>query len=256
MTPTRPPIGTAAIAALSFAFTTFSLAAHADLTLVQTTTISNPQITAALQSMTPEQRAQVQKSGSPFFQTGPQTTTVYTHGRQSRLDYGAYTVIANPATRQVTTLNRRTRTYSQRPLNQPDSTGFSGATVRDLHQSKTILGHITHHYLISTANVGGAGSQLKADVWAAPDLAQPTGSLTGSGATGPLQALLRRVKGLPLQASFVVAGSPVGTVSVKLLARSVSTRPVPTSVFALPPGYKPGPVADPNSAGQLGGGLG
>lgn len=254
MSPTRPFARVCAVAALTGALA--APAAHADLTLVQTTTISNPQITAALQSMTPQQRAQVQKSGSPFFQTGPQTTTIYTHGRQSRLDYGAYSVIADPAKGQITTLNRRTRTYSTRPLAQNQSGGFAGATVRDLHQTKTILGHVAHHYTVATANVGGAGSQLKADVWAAPDLAQPTGSLTGGGPAGPLQSLLRQVKGLPLQTTLVVAGSPVGTVSVKLLARSLSTRPVAASVFALPAGYKPGQVAAPGGSSPLGDGIG
>lgn len=255
MSPTRPLIGAFALATLAGALA--APAAHADLTLVQTTTISNPQITAALQSMTPQQRAQVQKSGSPFFQTGPQTITIYTHGKQSRLDYGGYTFIADPATHQVLTLSRRTHTYSSRPLPQAQSGGFGGATVRDLHQSKTILGHVTHHYTVATANVGGAGSQLKADVWAAPDLAQPTASLTGGGPTGPLQSLLRQVKGLPLQTTVIVAGSPVGTVTVKSIARSLSTRPVAPSAFALPAGYKLGPVSPPGGgASPMGGGLG
>ncbi len=192
MSPTRPLTGALVLAALSGAVT--APAAHADLTLVQTTTISNPQITAALQSMTPQQRAQVQKSGSPFFRTGPQVVTIYTHGKQSRLDYGGYTFIADQAKGQVLTLNRRMHTYSSRPLGQAQGGGVSGATVRDLHQSKTILGHVAHHYMVSTANVGGAGSQLKADVWAAASLAQPSSSLTGGGPTGPLQSLLRQVQ--------------------------------------------------------------
>lgn len=252
MSPTR----TLACALTAIAGALAAPAAHADLTLVQTTTISNPQITAALQSMTPQQRAQVQKSGSPFFQTGPQTVTIYTHGRQSRLDYGGYSFIANPATHQVLTLNRRTRTYSTRPLPASQSGGFSGATVRDLHQSKTILGHVAHHYAVATANVAGAGSQLKADVWAAPDLAQPSGSLTGGGPTGPLQSLLRQVKGLPLQTTLIVAGSPVGTVTAKSVAKSLSTKPVAPSVFVLPAGYKLGAVGTPGGASPLGGGAG
>lgn len=254
MSPTCPRNGAFAVAALAGALA--APAAHADLTLVQTTTISNPQITAALQSMTPQQRAQVQKSGGPFFQTGPQTMTIYTHGRQSRLDYGVYSVIATPDARQVLTLNRRTHTYSTRPLPANGGGGFAGAAVRDLHQSKTILGHVAHHYTVATANVAGAGSQLKADVWAAPDLAQPSGSLTGGGPTGPLQSLLRRVKGLPLQTTLVIAGSPVGTVTAKLVAKSISTRPIALSVFALPAGYRPGPVGGANAPSPLGGGLG
>ncbi len=254
MSPTRPLNGIYAAAALAGALA--APAAHADLTLVQTTTISNPQITAALQSMTPEQRAQVQKSGSPFFQTGPQTVTIYTHGKQSRMDYGSYTFIADPGTHQVLTLNRRTRTYSTRPLDPNQGGGVSGATVRDLHQSKTILGHVAHHYAVATANVGGAGSQLKADVWAAPDLAQPSGSLTGGGPTGPLQSLLRQVKGLPLQTTLIIAGSPVGTVTAKSVATSISTQPVALSVFSLPTGYKPGPTGGGNGSSPLGGGLG
>ncbi len=254
MSPTRPLNGALAVAALAGALA--MPAAHADLTLVQTTTISNAQITAALQSMTPQQRAQVQKSGSPFFQTGPQTATIYTHGKQSRLDYGGYTFIADPSKGQVLTLNRRTHTYSTRPLPAGQSGGFAGATVRDLHQSKTILGHVAHHYTVSTANVGGAGSQLKADVWAAPDLAQPSGSLTGGGPTGPLQSLLRQVKGLPLQTTVVIAGSPVGTVTAKSLAKSLSTQPVSAALFALPAGYKPGPTGGGSGSSPFGGGLG
>ncbi len=254
MFPTRLHAGMGAVAALTLTFA--APAAHADLTLVQTTTISNPQITAALQSMTPQQRAQVQNSGSPFFQTGPQTTIIYTHGKQSRLDYGTYSFIADPAKGQVLTLNRRTRTYSTRPLGPSQSGGFAGATVRDLHQSKTILGHVAHHYVVATAGVGGAGSQLKADVWAAPDLAQPSSSLTGGGPTGPLQSLLHQVKGLPLQTTVVIAGSPVGTVTARLISKSVSTRPVSPSVFVLPAGYKPGPAPGASSSSPLGGGLG
>lgn len=254
MSPTRLRSSALALSALVGALA--APAARADLTFVQTTTINNPQITAALQSMTPQQRAQVQKSGSPFFQTGPQTVTIYTHGSQSRVDYGAYSVIANTATHQVVTLNRRSRTYSTRPLPPSQGNPFSGMTVRDLHQSKTILGHVAHHYTVATANVAGAGSQLKADVWAAPDLAQLSSSLTGGGPTGPVQSLLRQVKGLPLQTTVTVAGSPVGTVTVKSVAKSLSTRPVAASAFALPAGYKPGPVVPPGGASPMGGGLG
>lgn len=254
MSPIRSLPGLCAVTALAGVLA--APAAHADLTLVQTTTISNPQITAALQSMTPQQRAQVQKSGSPFFQTGPQTVTIYTHGKQSRLDYGGYTFIADTGKGQVLTLNRRAHTYSTRPLNPNQNSGIAGTTVRDLHQSKTILGHVAHHYTVATANVGGAGSQLKADVWAAPDLTQPTSSLTGGGPTGPLQSLLHQVKGLPLQTTVIIAGSPVGTVTAKSVAKSISTKPVALSAFALPAGYKPGPTSGGGVNSPLGGGLG
>ena len=216
--------------------------AHADLKMVQTTTINNPQITAALQSMSAQQRAQVQKSGSPFFQNGPQVTTIYVHGKKSRLDYGGFSFIADTGTHQLLTLNRATHTFSMRPLSAQDAAGPSGATVRDTHQTKMILGHLVHHYIVATANVAGAGSQLKADIWAAPDLSQPAAYGQSSGVTAPMQALMRRVKGLPLETTIVLAGSPLGTVTAKSVVRSVSTAPVSPALFAVPAGFHPGPT--------------
>ncbi len=249
----RPQIGV--IAAAAFAALLAPLPARADLTLVQTTTIINPQITAALQSMTPQQRAQVQRSGNPFFHSGPQTTTLYVQGKKSRLDYGAYTVIADPGTGRIVTLNRKTHTYSTRPYSAGSGGGIAGATPRDTHQTRRILGHVAHRYIVQTANVAGAGSQLKADVWAAPDLPRPALLDGAGGGQSPAQALLRQVKGLPLQTTVVVAGSPLGTITLKSLAKSVSIAPVAASVFALPPGFKAGNTGSPMGPG-FGGGLG
>ena len=64
-------------------------AARADLKVVQTLRIDSPQLKAYMDSMTPEQRAKMGRSGNPLLSGAPQVTTFYVRGGKSRAPMSA-----------------------------------------------------------------------------------------------------------------------------------------------------------------------
>jgi len=221
----------AALAALSAAS-----AARADLKVVQTLRIDSPQLKAYLDSMTPEQRAKMSRSGNPMFSGAPQVTTLYLRGSKSRADIGPTTYLSDAATHQTTVIDRRRHTYTtiQTPVAQ---VGQISATVKDTGQTKVIQGHPTHRYMMTGTMTSQPGTVIQGDIWAAQDLPQPT---LPSGSQGPLavmQDLMRKIKGFPLKTTMAVTGSPLGSTTVSTSVLSVSKAPLSASMFAVPAGY-------------------
>ena len=222
--------------------TTFALlsvcgAAQADLKVVQTTLIDSPQLKAYEETMTPEQRAAMAKSGNPLFQTGPQITTVYVHGPQTRADIGGISYLVNGATHLTTVINRRTHTYTIQPYHAPSSAGLGTATVKDTGQTKTIAGHPAHRYLLTAPLASQPGTIIQGDIWAASDVPQPSLLSTGSGPFAMIQSQFRKIKGYPLKSTIAVTGSPMGSTTVTTNVVSVSKSSLPASLFAIPAGY-------------------
>ena len=211
-------------------------AAHADLKVVQTTRIDNPQLKAYEETMTPQQRAQMAHSGNPLFQGGPQITALYTHGTHTRLDIGTTTYLLDSAGRTTETVNRRTRTYSVQPYRAP-SVGQTTVTVKDTKQTKMIAGHLCRHYFTTATLASQPGTLIQGDIWAAPDIPQPAALSAGSGPFAALQSQFRKINGFPLQSSLVVTGSPLGNTTVQTSVVSVSKAPLPASTFTVPAGY-------------------
>jgi len=211
-------------------------AAHADLKVVQTTRIDNPQLKAYEDTMTPQQKAQMAHSGNPLFQGGPQQTALYTKGSRTRLDIGTLTYLVDSASRQTEIVNRRTHTYSVQPYRTP-SAGQTTVTVKDTKQTKVIAGHLCRHYFTTATLASQPGTLIQGDIWAAADIPQPAALSAGSGPFAALQSQFQKIKGFPLKSSLTVTGSPLGNTTVQTSVVSVSKSPLPASTFAVPVGY-------------------
>lgn len=211
-------------------------AAHADLKVVQTTQIDNPQLKAYEETMTPQQRAQMAHSGNPLFQSGPQFTSLYTQGPRTRLDIGTLTYLVDSAARKTEVVNRRTHTYSVQPYRAP-SPGQTTVTVKDTKQTKVIAGHLCRHYYTTATLASQPGTLIQGDIWAAQDIPQPAVLSAGSGPFAALQSQFQKIKGFPLKWALTVTGSPLGNTTVQTSVVSVSKAALPASTFTVPAGY-------------------
>ena len=212
-------------------------AARADLKVVQTLRIDSPQLKAYMDSMTPEQRAKMGRSGNPLLSGAPQVTTFYVRGGKSRADVGPMTYVSDSATSQTTVINRRSHTYSTMQTPSGASTGQVAATVKDTGQKKVIQGHPSRRYLMSATLASQPGTVIQGDIWAAQDLPQPSLPASGQGPFAVFQSLLKKVKGFPLKTTLAVTGSPLGSTTITTSVVSVSKAPLPASAFAVPAGY-------------------
>ncbi len=213
-------------------------AARADLTVVQTTSIISPQLQAYMQTMTPQQRAQMAASGNPLFSGKPIRSVIYVHGPKTRADAGPMTYIVDVAARRTLVINRRSHTYTVQPYRPGGAAGQ--ATVRDTGQVKRIAGHPARRYILTSTLASQPGTVIQGEVWAAQDLPQPSVLGTGSGPFGAIQSQFRKVKGFPLITSLAVTGSPMGSTTVRTGVVSVSKATLPASLFAVPAGYREG----------------
>ncbi len=223
-------------------------AARADLKVVQTLHIDSPQLKAYMDSMTPQQRAQMSRSGNPLLSGAPQVTTLYLRGGKSRADVGGVTYLSDAATNQTTVINRRSHTYTT--MQTPSPTAGAGqvtATVKDTGQTKMIQGHPSRHYLMSATLAAQPGTVIQGDIWAAQDLPRLTLPASSQGPLAVMQGLIRKVNGFPLKTTFAVTGSPLGSTTATTSVVSVSKATLPASDFAVPAGYA-------KSAAGMGGG--
>ena len=233
---TTPSKTTLTISALALLAALAVPAAHADLKVVQTLRIDSPQLKAYMDSMTPEQRAKMSRSGNPMFSGAPQVTTVYVRGSKSRADIGAMSYVSDAATSQTTVIDRRRHTYTtmQTPTAQA---GQISAQVKDMGQTKMIQGHPSHRYAMTATLASQPGTVIQGDIWAAQDLPRPMLPASGQGPLAIMQGLLRKVKGMPLKTTLAVTGSPLGNTTFTSSVVSVSQAPLPASAFAVPAGY-------------------
>lgn len=234
---TKTPLKTALTISALAALTALAVpAARADLKVVQTLRIDSPQIKAYLDSMTPEQRAKMSRSGNTMFSGAPQVTTLYLRGSKSRADIGPLTYVSDAATNQTTMIDRRRHTYTmvQTPAT---AAGQVSATVKDTGQTKVIQGHPSRRYLMSATLASQPGTVIQGDIWAAQDLPRPSLPTSGQGPMAVMQGLMRKVKGFPLKTTLAITGSPLGSTTVTSSVVSVSKAPLPASAFAVPAGY-------------------
>ncbi len=229
----KPLVLTAVLLALTSA-------AHADLKVVQSTKIGNPQLEAMEETMTPQQKAQMARSDNPLFHSGPQIMTIYVHGVKTRADIGSVTYLMDTSLHQATVLNRRNRTYATQPYKAPSGgmLGQTTSTVKDTGQTKTISGHPARHYTLTMTSASLPGTIIQGDIWAAQDLPQPPMVGMGGGPFAAIQSQFRKVKGFPLKTSIVVTGSPMGNTTVQSSVVSVSQAPLSGTIFSIPAGYK------------------
>jgi hypothetical protein len=224
------------LAVTSLALMSVCGAAHADLKIVQTTQFDSPQLKAYEETMTPQQKAAMAKSGNPLFQSGPQQTTLYEQGARTRIDVGFMTYLVDSATHQTSAVNRRNHTYTVQAYRAP-AAGAGQVTVKDTKQTKLIAGHLCRHYFTTAMLASQPGTVIQGDIWAASDIPQPSALTAGSGPLAALQSQFRKIKGYPLKSTLTVTGSPLGNTTVQTSVVSVSKAPLPSSIFAVPAGY-------------------
>ena len=244
-----PTIRTVAVAALA-ATLAGAPAARADLKVVQSTTVKNPQLTAMMQSLSPAQRAQMGQSGfGAMFGGGPLTSTLYTHGSKTRVDVGPLTTIVDTAAHKIISINRITHTYSTSAYSPSAMAGQVQATIKDTGQTKVILGHPARHYLMSVTSARMPSGRMSGDIWSAQDLPQPPAAAFSGGPAAALQGQFRKIKGMPLIVNMMVTGSPVGDTSIRSVTKSVSRAALAASLFSVPAGYKR--AATPQAGGPM-----
>jgi hypothetical protein len=233
-------------AALAF----LAAAARADVKIMQATTVENPQLAAAMQSMTPEQRAMMAKSGFG----GTIVSTTYLSGGRSRTDVGAFTsVIVDPAAKTVTTLNRTSHTYSTQPISgmAAQAQGVK-ASITPTGKTKLIQGHLCRDYHMTMTTPALQGGQISGEIWAAPDLPKPPVASLSGGPMAAMQSEMEKINGMPLLTTLVITGSAVGRTVVNSRTTSISTAPIPAAIFAIPAGYQAGPAyANPMTGGGM-----
>ena len=213
-------------------------AAHADLKIVQTTRIDNPQLKAYQETMTPQQKAAMAHSGNPLLQSGPQLSALYLQGSRTRVDLGTISYLVDGAARKTEIVNRRTHTYTVQPYRTPSPAAQTTVTVKDSGQTKVIAGHSCRRYFTTATLASQPGTIIQGDIWAAADIPQPAALATGAGPFAALQSQFQKIKGFPLKSSLTVTGSPLGNITVQTSAVSVSKAALPPSTFAVPAGYK------------------
>ena len=245
---------TACLASLALGGALLSVSgARADVKIVQNVAISNPQLDAMLQSASPEQKAQMARMGL----AGNSVKTGYLSGRRSRYDLSALTsIIADLNANKIYTLNRGARTYSAQTYSatagRASGKGMN-ASLTPTGKTKRILGHVCRGYHLSLTSPSMPGSLISGDIWAAPDLPQPSVSVLSAGPVASLQSQWKKIKGMPLQVLMTISGSPVGNTTVKVTTQAISTRPLPASVFAIPAGYKSVAPGANRMGGMMGG---
>ena len=215
-------------------------AASADVTVVQSVQIDSPQLKAMMQSLGPEQRARLAQFGLG----GTITSKSYVKGGKSRTDVGQVTsVIVDSAAGRMTTVNRVSHTFSTQPISANAARGMK-SSLKATGKTKVILGHLCRDYRLNMTGASASGpTTIAGDIWAAPDLPRlPAQALGGNGPTAAIASQWAKIAGMPLQVVMTINGSPLGKTTVRSTVRSVSTKPVSPSVFAIPVGYRPGPA--------------
>lgn len=214
--------------------------ARADVTVVQTAVIDNPQLKAMMQSLSPQQRAQL----AQFGMGSTIQSTSYVHGQKSRTDVGNITsVIIDGVTGRMTSLNRVSHTYSTQPINAGNGGGGVKVSLKPTGKTKTILGHPCRSYHLTMISKGSNGpTTVNGDIWVAPDLPRlPVPPLGSRGPASLIAGQWSKINGMPLQTVMTIGGSPMGQTTIHTTVKSVSTRPVAASIFTIPAGYRHGP---------------
>lgn len=205
------------------------LPARADLKVVQVTAVSSPELEADLRKLPPAERAALASAGT-------KTVTLYIKGAKTRADIGGLSFLPDAAARQVKIVNHATRSYTverDEPPRTQRASGRKGLIIKATGQSKTILGRRARHYRLRSPS-----GNLTGEIWSVPDL--PRGP-ENTQQHPILYDLWGQVKGMPLRVKLVVKDSPIGRMTVTYAVTSLSTAPLPPSIFAVPRGYRRAP---------------
>lgn len=231
--------------------------ARADIAMSMHMSIDMP----ALRQMPADKRAAMDKYLS---------STIYIHGKKFRYDNALVSVIVDRQAMTTTTVNKLSKSYSVTPFDPSaarmmmpggslSSAGpLKGYKMADEGNAGVYLGHKVRRYLLTEQlALPNAGSEtIRATILSAQDLAPADmASYASLSSSMPGKA---HMNGFPLKMSMTMTGGSMGTMTMAMQATSISTSPIPASVFEVPAGYTQMPLPDnpqttaPPSSGNSG----
>lgn len=197
---------------------------------------------------------------SPMLDNSPQmqnllaqyeNSTEYISGSHVRIDTGGVTALIDSSTHKVYAINNTSKTYSTMDLspglvNQMLSGGpvpslgiSAGATfeLTDTGKTTQLLGHTVRHYTMkSSIPLGQMGTlTVSSDILAAQDF--PAEDMAAFNALNSMNPGETHMQGVPLATTTTITGGPVGSMTIKQAATSISQKPIDPSIFQVPSGY-------------------
>jgi len=210
--------------------------AHADVKAVGIIKINSPQINAALQSLSPEQRKKMAAMGL----SDKLSFTLYISGNHIRTDIGPTSIYTDLAAHKQVIVNRTNKTMSSSPLDTASS-GDASAHIIPTGKTAKILGHTAHQYKFDAASAA-TGTKTSGEIWAASDIPGPQANPFGAQLGALYSAEISKIKGLPLKTTIKSTGGYAGETTITGTVTSVSKNPLPARVFTVPSGYHQGSV--------------
>ncbi len=193
--------------------------------------------------------------------------TTYVSGKKVCVSNPMYSLVIDQDAKTMVSISPMSKAYTEMPYNPAMAQsmmsgpmgGMSGA-MQDLHIEEdttnptTILGHKVRHYITTGhMTVQGMGDvSMHTDSYYAQDL--PAADMAAYGALSAGTPGGTQTQGIPLKIVSSMTGGPMGSMTITMEATSISTDPVPASVFDIPKGYKKQDM--PNTPGMGGAGPG
>jgi hypothetical protein len=219
-----------AIAAVLIA--AMATAARADLRADIRTTYDFSKMTIMGRPISPIELIMIQRM--PMFKDGGIDMSLYASGSKVKVEMPVMTTIVDLKAKTSTMIMSATKQYSVTPLSESQTqqiVGNAETNVRDMHQSKTIHGHMCHLYRVYAHS---DKMTMLGFLWAADDL--PT--IANGFPDANVGALTGKVKGFPMRMDATMSmPSLFGTLGFSYDVGDISTDPLDPSIFTVPPGY-------------------
>jgi hypothetical protein len=223
--------------------------------------MGNSMMEARMANIPPQYRAMVDRM---------MTTTMYSNGKKSRVDTSMMTIINDVPGDKTIMINQTQHTYfvdkydptgaasrapGRSPNTMPGSDEVQDVNVTDTGNTKTILGHVCHEYIL-TANMKsshGGPTSVKDDMFVAKDIA---GMPAHSSAYGPFAGVAGKMAGFPLLSNMTMNGGKADGATITIEVTSLSTDPLPESTFEIPAGFTQATSKADFMSGMVGGMMG
>ena len=222
--------------AITTALATFGIAlgVRADTTIVAAATFNWPYMT---KSYSPQLHETLRHSGQDVFSGQPMVIKLSIKGTKSRMDVGSQIILVDRQKKKYTTLDMNSHTYIVRPEISGSSSRAGIDILHDTGQTKIILGHIAHHYVIKSAGAARNISSVT-DIWVALDLPQFPELAAVSGPAPMVNTLWKRLPGTPLLIVLKAKQAQYGEMTYRWEVKAVSQKKLPATLFKIPKNYK------------------
>ncbi|BDI31164.1 hypothetical protein CCAX7_32150 [Capsulimonas corticalis] len=215
--------------------------AHADLQVVQTTTIDAPGVKSMLAEIPQAQRAPLLGMLSPMLTGAPWITTTYLKGQRLRTDMGQTTTVVNAESGNQFTLNRQTLSYSIGPYDPfQKAAGSMTCSITPTSQTQQMLGHPVRRYAVTLTSSVLPNSPIAGEIWAASDLPTPPAGGFIDGPAAMLQSEMSKIKGMPLAYRLVYRNTQAGDITITSYATQIKQDTLAATAFMIPSSYHKG----------------